>query len=379
MSKQIDFKKINQFILCKQHLTEDSKEKSERVVKVTKDICGLHAQVAITPYLSLWNRVESFRKEVLEKELYEKRTLVKIWCMRRTLHIVSTEQVMGYYQATKRVGGRKPFRLETIHKRILNILDEKGPLTAQELNNHILELKNKVQTKYGGVYIGQQIVREMCHSTLLVPSKPKGGWKSNLHTYSSFKKWLPSVNLQALNEFEAKKNVILYYLSGFGPVTAEDISWWSGLNKREIKEILNLREISDKIENIKIQGLEATFFILKSDFECLEGFSIGKDMVHLLPKFDPYVMGYRNRQRLISPEYEKKVFWSTRGEIAPSILVNGYIIGFWNHKEEKNKIKVTLSFFEKIDRIILDRIEEQAERLAKFISEKDSEIIIEQL
>ena len=101
MSKQIDFKKINQFILCKQHLTEDSKEKSERVVKVTKDICGLHAQVAITPYLSLWNRVESFRKEVLEKELYEKRTLVKIWCMRRTLHIVSTEQVMEYYQATK--------------------------------------------------------------------------------------------------------------------------------------------------------------------------------------------------------------------------------------------------------------------------------------
>jgi len=33
----------------------------------------------------------------------------------------------------------------------------------------------------------------------------------------------------------------------------------------------------------------------------------------------------------------------------------------------------------KNDGIILDRIEEQAERLAKFISEKDSEIIIEQL
>ncbi|MFQ6088563.1 MAG: winged helix DNA-binding domain-containing protein [Candidatus Methanofastidiosia archaeon] len=378
MSKQIDLKKINQFILCKQHLTKDSKEKNECVVKVTKDICGLHAQVATTPYLSLWNRVESFRKEVLKKELYEKRNLVKIWCMRRTVHIVPVEQVMEYYQATKRVGGRKTFRIETIHKRILNTLDEKGPLTLQELNNHLLELKNKVQTKYGEVYIGQQIVREMCHSTLLVPSKPKGGWKSNLHTYSSFKKWLPSVNLQALNEFEAKKNVVLYYLSGFGPVTTEDISWWSGLNKRDIKKILNLREISDKIESIKIQGLDASFFILKSDSKCLERFSIRKGTVHLLPKFDPYIMGYKNRQRLISPEYEKKVFCSTRGEINPTILVNGFVIGFWNPKEEKNKIKVTLSFFEKINRVILDRIEEQAEKLAKFISDKNSEIIIEQ-
>ncbi len=308
--------------------------------------------------------------------MYEKRTLVKIWGIRATVHIIPTEHVVEYYQATKGAGGRHPLiRLEPVHKRMLKILDEDGPLTAQELTDHIPELKSRVQTKYGDMTLGQWSLRQMCHSVILVPGKPKGDWKSNLHTYLNFNKWLPSVDLEALDEHEAKTNVILHYLSGFGPVMIEDIAWWIGIGKGDVKEILDA--MSDKIEHIKIHGLEGTFFILKSDLEQLQGFSFKKDTVHLLPKFDPYIMGYKDRRRIIPIKYEKSVYWSTRGEISATITANGHIIGTWSHKEEKNKIKIVLSLFEKTDKYLRTVIGEQAEGLAHFMSEKDSEIAYE--
>ena len=263
MQRDIDLEKINQFVLYKQHLAEDSKAESKNLIEVVKDICGLHSQVASTPFISLWNRIDNFQKEDLSKELYERRTLVKIWVMRATLHIVPTDHVVEYYQATKRAGGRHPLiRFEPVHQRILKILDEKGPLTAQELTGHIMELNNRVQTKYGDMSLGQWNLRRMCHSAILVPGKPKGEWTSNLHTYVNFKKWLPSVNLESLEEHVAKKNVIFHYLSGFGPAKVEDIAWWIGIAKGEIKKILDA--MSDRVELIKIRGLEGTFFILKS-------------------------------------------------------------------------------------------------------------------
>lgn len=170
---------------------------------------------------------------------------------------------------------------------MLEILDEKGPLTSQELADQIPDLKNRVKTKYGEMSLGQWSLRQMCHSAILVPGKPKGDWTSNLHTYVTFRKWSPSIDLHALGEHKAK----------------------------DVKKILE--KMGDKVEEIRIRGTEGIFFILKSDLEHLQGFSSGKDTVHLLPKFDPYIMGYKNRERLISKEHEKKVYWSTRGEISP--------------------------------------------------------------
>lgn len=298
MQRYVDLEEINQFVLSKQHLTEDSKAESKYLVQIVKDISGLHAQVASTPYLSLWNRINSFQKEELNRELYERRTLVKIWGMRGTLHIIPTDYVVECYQATKRAGGRHSLKLEPIHEQILKVLGEQGPLTAHELIAHIPELKNNIQSKYPGVEtLGQLCLREMSQSTVLMPSKPSGDWKSNLHTYVNFKTWLPSVNLDALNEHEAKKKVVFHYLAGFGPALVEDIAWWIGISKGDVKEILE--EMNDEVESIIIRSLESTFFILKSDLEHLEEFSIGKDSVHLLPKFDPYIMGYKNRERVI--------------------------------------------------------------------------------
>lgn len=365
MNGAFDLENIYRFVLSKQHLTENSKTNRRRLVDVVKDVCGLHAQTASTPYLSLWNRIDGFQIDDLSKELYERRSLVKIWGMRRTVHIVPTEHVDEYYQATKRAGGRRSFQLTPIHKKTVKTLDEKGPLTARELAGYIGELEARVQTPYGDMSIGQLRLRELTQSTIVVPVKPKGDWKSNLHTYASFKTWLPAVDLQAVSVQEAKKSVISGYLSGYGPAAIEDIAWWLGITKKEVKE--TLEGMGDDVARIAIRGLEGNFILLASDVEQLEKCPSEKDVAHLLPKFDPYIMGYKNRQRLISPKYEKKVYWSTRAEVSPTIVINGRIIGTWSYSEANSKISIELSLFEKANKHVMFAIEHQAEKLALFI------------
>ena len=85
-------------------------------------------------------------------------------------------------------------------------------------------------------------------------------------------------------------------------------------------------------------------------------------------------MGYKNRQRLISAKYEKKVYRSTRAEVTPCILLNGRIIGTWDHKEKNGKVVIGLSVFEKPDKAVATKIMQQAERLSRFIGADRSEI-----
>ena len=83
--------KINKLILTKHHLTKDSK--TDNILRITEDLCGLHGTGTIEPYLSLFARMNLFKKEDLENELYSKKTLGKIRGMRKTLFIETQELI----------------------------------------------------------------------------------------------------------------------------------------------------------------------------------------------------------------------------------------------------------------------------------------------
>lgn len=370
--RDIDQDKICRFVLHKQHLAEPSRATGKKLVGVVKDVCGLHAQVASTPYLSLFNRIKDFQKDDLTRALYDQRSLVKIWGVRATVHIVATDQVAEYYQATRYAGGRHPLRIEPGHRQILKLLDAKGPLTAQEIADALPELAKRVQTPQGEMSAGAIRLRELTQSTILVPVTPRGDWTSSLHTYTGFSTWLPKVDLAAVSEADARTRVISRYLAGFGPATVDDIAWWMGISKAAVAEALH--GMRRKVAEIEVAGLDGRFIVLKSDLEALVRFSPGPDACQLLPKFDPYIMGYKNRQRLIPARHENKVYRSSRAEVLPCIVANGRIIGTWDYKQTNRRLVINLSVFEKITTSLARAITPQAERLSRFLDADEPEI-----
>lgn len=351
---------INSFLLKKQHLSSEAK--IQNILQVTKDIWGLHATNASTPYLSLFNRAINFRKESLDRELQEKR-LVKIRCVRKTLHIVPKENVSAVFSATKesiQINSEKYYKFmgvaeseyEAASKSILELLGSNG-MNASEIKK---ELHSEINLS--------PIINYMCDLGILVRGLPKGGWKSNTHTYYRMDKYLPDINLSEYSQDEARKIVVSQYLSSFGPLTLTDISWWTGFPKTEIKKIL---DSLSGIEYVNISGL-GEHIIFKNDLNQLKNIKENNNpQINLLPALDPYIMGYKERDRYLDKDYFNFIF-DRSGSGTTTIVNNGKIIGVWDFEENPSPV-VKIFMFE--DRNISKEIENKAREIGNFIYEKE--------
>ncbi len=69
--KTLDRNKVNRYLMHKQHLSQDSK--TDDILRITRDIMGLHATVPATSYLSLLARTRQFNKDMLAKRSMKRR------------------------------------------------------------------------------------------------------------------------------------------------------------------------------------------------------------------------------------------------------------------------------------------------------------------
>jgi len=363
---QTSLDKVNQFVLRKQHLTDDSK--SNKIAQVVKDLIGLHATGPTTPYLSLLARTRNFQKEFLEEELYIKRTLGKIRCMRKTVHILPKEMIPVAFSATRKSVelasekysqylGVTREEYERISRQILKVLKGKAMDTS--------EIKQSLKTECNI----SPIVNLMCDQGLLIRGKPAKSWKSNIHSYHLFEDYFPSLDLNAIDEDTAKELLVRNYISSFGPVTENDVVWWPGFLKGEVKQIL--KHLEDQITQLEISGLDKSFLMFDSDI-CSLNASRSRDTVNLLPSLDPYLMGYKDRERYLDSEYYDSVF-DRSGNATSTILLNGKVIGVWDVTEEPEPT-IKFLLFHDVEKAVLSGIHVIAKRTGKFILDKAVQI-----
>jgi len=357
-----NLKAVNRFILGKQHLSGDSK--IDDLVQITRDIGGLHATSTTTPYLSLLARTNSFTKENLREELYLKKSLAKVTYVRKTVFILPenmlpiamsavqrntkllTDQHLKYLQLTQR-------EYESTAKKILHILKNRG-----------LPLK-ELKTEMGSIPNLMYIVRMMCFQGLLIRGAPRSGWKSNLHSYFPFSEYYPDLDMSILDEKVALRFVIMEYITNFGPVTETDITWWTGFPKSLVRDIL--KEIQDELSTVKISDLEDKYYILSSQASTLKDIRTQNfNTINILPCLDPYLMGYKNRDRYLDKKFYSNVF-DRSGNATTTILYEGKVIGVWDFNAPEFKYFL----FYDLESEILDNLKAQAGKIGRFISGKD--------
>jgi len=261
---KINLKVVNHLVLRKQHLTGGSK--IDNIVQIVRDVNSLHATAPTTPYLSLFARTRNFVKEHLDEELYVKRSLGKIRCMRKTVHVLSKEMIPIAYSATKRMVelasekysqylGITRKEYEEMSKLVLRALRGKGMTTK--------EIKKALKTELNI----SAIVNLMCDQGLLIRGNPRNGWKSNIHTYYLFQDYFPDIDLNGVNEAKAKELLVKHYLASFGPVTENDVVWWTGLLRGEVRKILE--SFGDQITPDRNSKSERHLFNAKFRFKAL--------------------------------------------------------------------------------------------------------------
>jgi hypothetical protein len=323
--KPLDLDRTNAFVLHKHHLTENPR--TENLLQIVRDIGGLHSTLSTTPYISLFLRSKNFTKEDLDVVLYERRLLGKVRYARKTVYILPKECVTMAYSAMKTLLfarfevyiqhlGLTQDNYERITRAILDIVKGNGK-TTKEIK---VELNRDLNVS--------AIVNLMCDQDLLIRGKPKAGWKSNIHTYYPFNEYFPDLDVTEMKEPQAKEQMVKQYISSYGPVSAKDISWWTGFSKGEVKRILDA--LKNDLIFLEIAGISGSHVLLSTDEKSLGSVKVPKKaQVHLLPALDPYLMGFKARQRFLDDAYSAWIY-DRSGNATNTILVNGRIAGVWD-------------------------------------------------
>lgn len=333
----MDWKKVNHYVLKKQHLTS----KSDNVLKCVQDIAGLNSITATTPYLSLFNRIKDFKRSMLDEEMYEKKRLYRLRLMRGTLFIVTRNFLPIAYSATidrtqKRLAGfRKRYKLserefEELKNEIVGVLG-KGEKTTVQIRK---ELRTSIEISL--------ILRLLMEDVPLLRGRPLGTWKGEQFRYSLVRKNI----ILRMNKEKAKILLIEKFLEAFGPATLKDVAWWSGFSKKESKMILEEVKTIDIGDGLLLPEREA------EDFEKSE---VDDDSLLLMSGFDQYVITYKYSicPRLVSERYLTNIY-NKYGELHNVIIRSGRIIGRWDVKEGKishllyEKIRNTAELYQRI-------------------------------
>ena len=365
MASGIDLNSVNRFRLQKQHLTDESQ--TQDILQIVRDIYGLHATGPTTPYVSLFARATDFTRDKLDEELYVKRTLGKIRCVRTTVHVLPSETIPIAFAATKSIvepnskeflrytGGVTERQYEDTSGEILRILKGKGMST--------LQIKKELGTRLNI----SVIVNLMCDQGLLMRGRSDKGWKSNTHTYYLFSDYFPDIDLNATGPARARETTVRQYLAAYGPATVKDISWWSGFTMTEVRRIL--QTLARETAEVEIPELKGPYVMLTADLAALKRFRPStQPVVNLLPSLDPCLMGYKERGRYLDDQHYDLAF-DRSGNSTSTILVDGRVVGIWDFSE-KPKPTVKLFMFHDMEKKVLRVVESRARAIGQFIGDE---------
>jgi len=365
MSAAVPLGSVNRYLVHKQHLAETSR--TADIVPIARDIYGLHATNPTTPYLSLFARAGDFTRDRLDHELYVKKSLGKIRCVRTTVHVLPRETIPTAFAATRSLvepnsenflritGGVTREQYEETSREILRILAGEGMSTAL------------IKKRLGTSLRVSPIVNLMCDQGLLVRGRSDKGWKSNTHTYYLFSDYFPGLDLAAVDPARAREATVKQYLAGYGPATVKDISWWSGFTLTEVRRILGV--LARETVRITLQEAEGEYVMLAADRAALEHFEPGdQPAVNLLPALDPYLQGYKERQRYLDDSHYDLAF-DRSGNSTSTILVDGRVAGVWDFSEGPTPT-VKLFLFQPPESTVLRLVESRARAMGGFLADR---------
>lgn len=313
---------------------------------VVDRLVALHATDAPSVYLSVLARVPALRVEDVQAALYERRSLVRVLAMRRTLFVVARDLVpVVHAGASAAVGRRLRARLlkelATIptdppvedaeaflagaEEQVHDALAQHGPLTGAQLSARAPVLRTAflpTTTKSWDVRrsLTSPLLSLLSAEGRIVRGEPTGGWSSNRFLWRPVEDWLPG-GITEIDEAEARVRLASAWLESFGPATVADLQWWTGWNLGQARAALAALDVRE----VELDGLGAGVALRTTDLAPAPDAAAGH--VALLPSLDPTAMGWKHRDWYLGPHREQ--LFDTAGNIGATVWCEGRIVGAW--------------------------------------------------
>jgi len=346
--------------LARSHLLEPAPP--ERLVEVVREVGGIHAQVTASAELQIAARVDGITQADVRDALWERRSVVKSWTVRGTLHLHPADDLRMWTAARRAVVGTRDYEVdgvenvEAVVDAIATALAGRRLLREELVEAVAARVGDAPREKLGSgwaYYLGDAAIADcLCFG-------PPDGQKV---TFVHPDDWLgeqPSVD-----PAEALREVARRFVHAYGPTTHREFRQWftsRSFGSPEAPALFSELELVP----VDLEGRKA---FLVEDEEPGEAAS----SVRLLPEYDVYIMGFREREHLVPEPVKQQVAAHGKGRYegpaaTPFLVIDGVCAGVWSRKKTARRIELTVEPARTLTRPELAGVDAEAERIGAFL------------
>ncbi len=350
--------------VAQQHL--DKPAPREKMFEVVSRICGLQAQVMSAAALALSARVADITPDDVAAALWTERSLVKLWAMRGTLHLMPARDIPILVAATRptrrsymRAGWLEYYGISSDEmlaflEAARTILSDQ-PMTRLQFSEAVLAQTGAAGLREALLSGWGSALKPVCYHGYLCFGPSQG---QNV-TFVQPRHWLGE--WQDIDEEYAIAEVVRRYLHAYGPAAAEDFSFWWGVAVAEAKRMF--QRIKDETVAVEVEGRSC--WALAADLPRIEKATIAAN-VRLLGNFDPYILGAGRSRTAIVPEGKMARVFRIAGWVSPVVLVNGLVAGVWHYTQQRKGIDIRVEPFSPLIAEVAAQVAAEAERIGRF-------------
>jgi Winged helix DNA-binding domain len=330
-----DWEAVRRGRLARNHLLKPAPR--TRLAEVARGVCGIQAQVMGAAELALSARVRGLTQEHVRDALWKERTLAKTWTVRSTLHLHPADELPLWTAAAGAVS--EPEDAEVIEA-IAEALDGRALLReelADEVGRRFGEpVRKKIGSGWGYIIGSAAAVGMLCHGP------PRG----NKVTFVRTDQW---VGWKDVDPQEALREAYLRFVATYGPAGPREFAGWFG---------------------IKPAGARALFESLDVEQPAVRKRPPGP--VRLLPEYDCYVMGFREREHLVPEDVREHLKTHPRGRFegvaaVPTLVIDGVVTGLWRRAKRGRRVEIAVESLRRLDTAERHELENEADRIGAFL------------
>jgi hypothetical protein len=311
---------------------------------VARSLVAVHGTDPSSVYLGLLTRMAGGGLADVERALYTDRTLIRLLGMRRTVFVTTLDiapviqaacsdavaaserrKLLGWLAETGAdtgVGDDVDGWLTQVEHVALDALTARGEATAAELAADDPRLQVQIVLSRGKSYEGRQNIASRILFLLAaqgraVRGRPRGSWTSHQYRWAPLTAWCPQ-GLDGWSREAAEVDLARRWLEAFGPATADDLRWWAGWTKTQVRRALTELKPAE-VDLDGVPGIAAPGDTGPSP--------PAPPWAALLPALDSTPMGWQQRDWFLG-EHGPRLF-DQYGNVGPTLWWDGRIVGGW--------------------------------------------------
>jgi len=341
----------------------------DRLVDAVRAVGGIQAQILSAAELAIGVRVAEITRRDVQAELWERRSLVKTYGPRATLHLLPADELPLWMAALRACAMlREPYpyasagleksQADALLEAIGEALDRRC-LTRQELADKVVEgvgewAREQMLSAWGVLLTPAAFAGRLCF----------GPSRGSQVTFVRADQWV-----EQWQEHDPQKALIEIchrYFTTYGPATHQDFAHWLSLKPGEARRVME--SLAHELQEVDFAGRRA--WMLATDAR--EEWEQETGSLRLLPQYDCYILGCGPRERVVPQMARTRVSTYRRGRFEgatalPVLLIDGVVSGLWERRKVGRKIELRVEPFNQLTALQQDQLEAEAAHVGAFL------------